>query len=177
MNTVRYTRPAMLLHWLMAVFIGWLFWLGWTMTELPKGAERSAAYGLHKSLGLLVLALVVVRLAWRHRHQPPAAAGHGWQERLAGAVHAGLYLFMLLAPLAGYLASAFTPYATRFFGLELPRLGAADAGLNAAFKQVHVVVVWGGAALLVLHLGGALLHAVRRDGTLQRMLPGRLFKN
>jgi len=177
MNTVRYTRPAMLLHWLMAVFIGWLFWLGWTMTELPKGAERSAAYGLHKSLGLLVLALVVVRLVWRHRHQPPAAAGHGWQERLAGAVHAGLYLFMLLAPLAGYLASAFTPYATRFFGLELPRLGAADAGLNAAFKQVHVVVVWGGAALLVLHLGGALLHVVRRDGTLQRMLPGRLFKN
>lgn len=177
MNTVRYTRPAMLLHWLMAVFIVWLFWLGWTMTELPKGAERSAAYSLHKSLGLLVWALLLVRLAWRRTHRPPAAIGHGWQQRLAGAVHAGLYLFMLLAPLAGYLASAFTPYATRFFGFELPRLGAADAGLNAAFKQVHVLVVWGGAALLALHLGGVLLHAGRRDGTLQRMLPGRLFKN
>ena len=70
MSQPRYSLPAIALHWAQAAVILWLLWLGWTMTDLPKGAERSAAYGLHKSLGLAMLLVVVVRLAWRRR-QPP----------------------------------------------------------------------------------------------------------
>lgn len=172
----RYSGPAMLFHWLQAGLVLWLLWLGFTMVDLPKGAERSAAYGLHKSLGLLVLATAVLRLAWRrHRPAPPPVVGpFAW---LAGAVHVGLYAFLLLAPLTGYLASAFTPYAVKFFGLELPRLGAPDEALNATFKLLHQAFVWGGAGLVALHVAAALKHALAGDGTLRRMLPAKLFNN
>jgi cytochrome b561 len=176
MNTPRYTTPAMLIHWLQAGIILWLLWLGWTMVDLPKGAERSAAYGLHKSLGLLMLLLVVVRLVWRRRNPPPPLPATGWEAKLAHLTHHGLYVFLLLAPLAGYLASSFTPYALKFFGIEIPKAGWPDESLNALFKLLHVVFVWGGASLIALHLAGALKHALLRDGMLQRMLPAWLCK-
>ncbi len=176
MSAARYTLPAILLHWAQAILIVWLLWLGWTMTDLPKGAERSAAYGLHKSLGLLALLLVAIRLGWRRFHPPPPSPLQGPLAKVASATHLALYAFLLLAPLAGYLASAFTPYPVKFFGHELPRLFAADEGLNAAFKQLHVLLVWSGAALILLHLAGTLKHLLLRDGTLQRMLPGALLR-
>lgn len=175
MNNQRYTLPAILLHWAQAVIVLWLLWLGWTMTDLSKGAERSAAYGLHKSLGLLTLLLVAVRLAWRRRHPAPPQSAKGWENNLAHATHHALYAFLLLAPLAGYLASSFTPYAVKFFGIELPKAGWPDEGLNGAFKLLHQFFVWGGATLIALHVAGALKHLAQRDDTLQRMLPGRLF--
>lgn len=177
MSQQRYTLPAILLHWAQAVIILWLLWLGWSMTDLPKGAERSAAYSLHKSLGLLALLLIGARLLWRLRHPAPPPLAEGWAARLASATHHALYAFLVLAPLAGYLASAFTPYAIKFFGLELPKIAAPDTAFNALFKLLHVALVWSGAALIALHIAGALKHGLKRDGTLQRMLPGRLFKN
>jgi len=172
----RYTLPAIVLHWLEALLVFWLLWLGWTMVDLPKGAERSAAYGLHKSLGLLVLLATLVRLAWRARHPAPPLPDPRL-ARLAGLAHAGLYAFLLLAPLAGYLASAHTTFPVKFFGIELPRLFAADEALNAGFKLAHKAMVWGGAALIGLHLAAALKHGLSRDGMLRRMLPGPLFKS
>lgn len=174
MSTTTYTRPAVLLHWLQAIIVLWLFWLGWTMTDLPKGAERSAAYALHKSLGLLSLLLVVVRLVWRSTHCPPAGAANR-EGRLARATQHALYLLLLAAPLVGYFTSSFTPYAISFFGIELPRLSAPDSALNAFSKQIHVVLVWGFAALIGLHLAGALKIAWRREGGWKGMLPARLF--
>ncbi|WP_200384846.1 cytochrome b/b6 domain-containing protein [Rhodocyclus tenuis] len=174
MSGSTYTRPAVLLHWLQAIIVVWLFWLGWTMTDLPKGAERSAAYALHKSLGLLSLLLVVVRLAWRSTHRPPAGAA-GWEGWLARASQHALYFLLLAVPLAGYFASAFTPYAISFFGVELPRISAPDAASNAVGKQLHVALVWACAALIGLHLLGALKIASRRDGAWKGMLPARLF--
>lgn len=177
MSGQRYSLGAIVLHWAQAILILWLLWLGWTMTDLPKGAERSAAYGLHKSLGLVALLVVAVRLAWRHRHPAPPALGQGWEALLARAVHVGLYLFLVVAPLAGYLASSFTPYAIKLFGIELPKAGWPDEALNGLFKGIHVGAVWAGAGLILLHVAGAAKHALLRDGTMQRMLPGRLFRN
>lgn len=172
MNPPRYTLPAIALHWAQAIIVLWLLWLGWTMTDLPKGAERSAAYALHKSLGLLTLLLVLLRLGWRQRHPAPPSVVGGGPERLARLTHYLLYAFLLLAPLAGYLASSFTPYAIKLFGLEIPKAGWPDESLNALFKQIHQIAVWGGAGLIALHLLGAAKHAVQRDGMLRRMLPG-----
>ncbi len=176
MKTATYTLPAMLLHWAQAILIVWLLWLGWTMTDLPKGAERSAAYGLHKSLGLLVLLLTPVRIGWRLTHQPPASSLESKQAKLAAVAHGALYIFLLLAPLCGYLLSAFTPYAIKFFGLELPRLFAANEAANGFFKLCHCLAVYGGAALIGLHVAAALLHAWKKDGILSRMLPGHLLR-
>jgi cytochrome b561 len=177
MSAQRYTLPAIVIHWAQAVVVVWLLWLGWTMVDLPKGAERSAAYGLHKSLGLLAMGLVVVRLLWRLRHPAPPSLSVGNEARLVTAVHHLLYLFLVCAPIAGYLASSFTQYPLKFFGLAVPKLGWPDEGLNATFKLLHVVFVWGGAALIALHVAGAIKHVLQRDGTLARMLPGGLFKN
>lgn len=177
MSAQRYTLPAILLHWLQAVLVLWLLWLGWSMVELPKGAERSAAYALHKSLGIAAFGLVLLRLVWRRRSPPPATLAAGIEAALAQAAHRLLYALLLVLPLAGYLASAFTPYAMKFFGIELPRLGAPDEALNAAFKQVHLLAGWALVALLALHIAAALRHALRGDGTLARMLPGRLSRN
>lgn len=173
MSLQRYSLPAIALHWAQAILILWLLWLGWTMTDLPKGAERSAAYGLHKSLGLLAMLLVFVRLAWRSRNTPPPLQAAGWEGRLAHLTHHALYLLLILAPLAGYLASSFTPYALKFFGIEIAKAGWPDESLNGIFKLLHQVFVWGIGGLIVLHLAGALKHMVLRDGTLSRMLPGR----
>jgi len=172
MSAQRYTLPAMALHWAMAIIILWLFWLGWTMTDLPKGAGRSAAYSLHKSLGLLVLLLVAVRLAWRRGHPPPPVLDAGWEGKVASLTHGLLYIFMILAPLAGYLASSFTPYAIKLFGIDIPKAGWPDESLNALFKTLHVTLVWGGGGLIGLHLAGALKQVFRRTGALRRMLPG-----
>jgi cytochrome b561 len=177
MSAQRYTLPAILIHWAQAIVVIWLLWLGWTMVDLPKGAERSAAYGLHKSLGLLALMLIVARLAWRRGHPAPKPLATGWENNLASATHHALYALLFMAPLAGYLASSFTPYAIKFFGIELPRMGWPDESLNGVFKLLHVGFVWGIAGLIALHVAGGLKHAIKRDGTLQRMLPGGLFRN
>lgn len=177
MSGQRYTLPAIVLHWAQAIVVIWLLWLGWTMVDLPKGAERSAAYGLHKSLGLLGILIIVVRLAWRHGHPAPTSLATGWEARLAATVHHALYALLFMAPLAGFLASSFTPYAIKFFGIELPKLGWPDESLNGIFKQAHMAFVWCLAGLIALHIAGALKHVIKHDGTLQRMLPGRLFKN
>lgn len=177
MTRQRYTGPAILFHWLQAGLIVWLLWLGWTMIDLPKGAERSATYGLHKSLGLCALLLVTLRLGWRQMRPAPALLTDGWEGRVAGATHVALYVCLVVAPVAGYLASAFTPYAVKFFGIELPKLAAPDEALNGLFKQVHVLAVWALAFLAALHGAAALGHGVRGDGTLSRMLPRRLSRN
>jgi len=167
----RYGLPAVALHWLQAALVLWLLWLGWTMVELPKGAERSAAYGLHKSLGLVALALVLVRLAVRRRCPPPAPLATGREALLARAAHLALYALLLALPLAGFLASSYTPYAMKFFGLALPRLAGPDEALNAFFKDIHFVAGRLLVALLLLHIAAAIRHAWRGDGTLRRMLP------
>lgn len=177
MSQARYTLPAIALHWVQAILVVWLLWLGWTMVDLPKGAGRSNAYGLHKSLGLLMLLLLVLRLFWRRLHPAPALPFGGREATLAHLTHHLLYAFLFLAPLAGYLATSFTPYGLKLFGIDVPKLGWPDETLNSAFKLLHQIAVWGGAGLIVLHVAAVAKHALRRESILQRMLPPGLFRN
>jgi cytochrome b561 len=172
MSAQRYSLPAIALHWIQAAIVLWLLWLGLTMVDMPKGAERTAAYGLHKSMGLVALLLIVVRLGWRYRNPAPEPLGTGWELKVAQLTHRLLYIFLLCAPLSAYFASSFSTYPLKFFGFGIVKAGWPDEGINAVFKLAHQVFVWGGAGMVVLHITGAIKHAIRGDGALRRMLPG-----
>jgi cytochrome b561 len=173
MKPPAYTPLAAALHWVHAGLLCALVAVGVTMVDLPKGTERSAAYALHKSLGLLALGLVVVRLGWRLRSPPPAHPGlDDLGTTLAKTMHRFLYLLLVLAPVSGFLAVCFTPYSLAFFGLPLPKPGWPDPALNNFFSLAHKVLVATLLLAALLHLAAALWHGWRRDGTLGRMFPG-----
>ncbi|MGE5490507.1 MAG: cytochrome b [Actinomycetota bacterium] len=167
-----YTPIAAALHWVHAGLFCALVVVGVTMVDLPKGAERSTAYALHKSLGLLALILVAVRLYWRLRCPPPPHPGLDARETaLARITHRFLYLLLVLVPVSGFAAICFTPYPLAFFGLPLPKPGWPDAGLNSFFGLLHKGLLASLVLAILLHLAAALRHGWRRDGTLGRMFP------
>ena len=173
----RYTLTAQALHWLTAVFMFTAIPLAWVMVNMPRTApDREWIYTLHKSFGLLVLALVAARLAWRaFNPAPPLPAGMQASERASAfASHWLLYLVMIGMPVSGYLLSAASGRnAVPFFDLfTLPNL-PANPPLSEAARYAHVAVgQWLVYGLIVLHLAATAWHvAVRRDGVLGRMLP------
>jgi len=170
----RYSATAIAIHWLHAMLIVALLVIGWNMVDLPKGAERSAAIALHKSLGICAMLLWGVRVAIRRLTPPPAMPEilPAASRRLATGVHHALYALMILAPLAGYLSSSFTKYPMKFFAVELPRIASPDESLNALFNGAHKAMVAALVLVILLHVAGALLHALKRDGVMSRMLPG-----
>jgi len=173
----RHDLVTVTLHWAMTVLILVLFLLGWYMVDLPKGsAERTYFFGLHKSIGLTVAALLVLRIGWR-LWTPRLAPAEGltrWQRKLSILTHRLLYVFMLLQPLTGYISSSFAGYPTRFWGLPLPQWAGKDPVLNELFSGVHKSCSMLLALLVGLHICGALAHlSGRHENVLRRMLPGR----
>ena len=173
MPAPKYDRVAVFLHWAIGLAILLQFALGWWMLDLPKGPDgvRAWWFNLHKSIGITLAAVVVLRLLWRKTHRPPALPGDlpPWQRFAAAFSHAGLYACMLVLPLSGYLGSSFSGYPVKLFGVPLwSWSGAWPAGKNLA-SAVHETAAWTLAALLAFHVGGALWHALRRDGILRRM--------
>ncbi|MCB1748723.1 MAG: cytochrome b [Gammaproteobacteria bacterium] len=170
----KYTRTAMALHWLVAVLVFSLFGIGWYMVDLPQGPARGEYFALHKSIGLCVLVLLALRIAWRYRHRPPPLpqAVPAWQRVLAGLVHRAFYVALIVQPMSGYLSSSFSGYSTRWFGLPLPQWGWKDARLNELFTEIHVgcsiVIV----VLVLTHVLGVVSHLLQGErGLLRRMLP------
>lgn len=172
----KYSTAAIILHWLMALLIAALFGLGWYMTGLTKGSpERSWFFALHKSLGLTVALLALVRLGWRLRIAPPElpAVIPYWKRLLAEYTHLVLYLLMFLQPVSGYLSSSFSGYSTRFWGVPLPDWGWKNEALNQLFTGIHVASSITLLALIVLHIIGALQHGLQREESVMlRMWPG-----
>ena len=168
----RYTRTAVALHWLIAaLFIGQFAW-GWLMQEIPKSPPgvRADAFNVHKSIGLCLLGLMLFRLGWRIAHQPPALPPLPvWQARLAQITHVGLYVALIVQPVAGYLGSVWSGYPVKLFGVTLPAWGIKNPALKDAMSEVHLVTSFVLLALVLLHIAGALHHALRRDGIASRM--------
>ncbi|MBX9925994.1 MAG: cytochrome b [Hyphomicrobiaceae bacterium] len=188
-TTERYTTVAMVLHWAIAISIIGLIVAGvWMVDAIKQPDTRAAAfniYQLHKSLGLTVLLLSVVRLAWRLTHRsPPLPAGMTpFQRTAAHSTHILFYVFMIGMPLAGWamVSASKLGLPTIVFGqFEWPHIVWIEtleigqkAAAEAAFKATHKYMGYMLAALLVLHVGAALKHHfVDRDGVLARMVPG-----
>jgi cytochrome b561 len=154
--------------------IGW----GWWMQEIPKQpvGPRADAFNLHKSVGLTLLVLMIVRLAWRLAHRPPPMPPMpAWNVRLAHANHAVMYGALFALAIGGYLGSAWSGYPVKFFGLTLPAWSGAHPLLKDYASDVHLAVAWLLAVAFALHVGGTIKHAlVDRNGMLGRMwLPRR----
>ena len=177
-NTDRWGATSPLLHWPIAVLTLSIGAVGLVMGELPRSPKWFWVYTLHKSLGLTVLALVLVRIAWRlYAGAPPPVEGTPrWQARLASLTHGAIYVLILAMPLSGWLydsASGLRPF--RWFGLaEVPKLSPPHEALADAMHETHELLFWVLIALVIGHAGAALYHHfVRRDATLARMLPRR----
>ena len=169
---------SMALHWLIVLLVLAAALIGLTMDDLPNSATKVKVYALHKSLGLTVLALMLVRLLWRLVGGRPAAlAGTPrWQNATATITHWLLYAALFAMPLSGWLYNSASNFPLRWFGLfQVPALSGRDPELKAIAHDTHETLFWVIVALVLLHAGAALWHhLVRRDETLDRMLPARL---
>jgi cytochrome b561 len=175
-GTARYTRTAIVLHWLIAVAVFAQVTLGVWMIGIPKSPPGVRAYwfNVHKSIGLTIGLLVLLRLLWRLAHRPPAlpATISPWQRAAAKLSHWSLYACMIILPLSGYLGSSFTRYPIKYFGFTLPHWGWDDPGLKELCSQAHFYTVCVFATLIVLHISAALKHRfVDKDGVFERMFP------
>jgi cytochrome b561 len=166
-----YTRIAVLLHWLLAAALLCQLVLGWWMIGLPEeGGVQRGWFNWHKSIGIVIGIVVLLRLSWRVAHPAPGLdLLPAWQQRAAQLNHALLYACMLVLPLSGYLGSSFSGYPVRFFGVVLPSWAQAWPAAKQFMSGLHYATVWFFMALVAMHVAAALWHAWRRDGVAGRM--------
>lgn len=193
-SVLRYNKPAVFLHWLIAIGIFGMFALGWYASDLPKDAPKQAAYdlfdwgvytwqlaepisprsfyyNLHKSLGLTVFAVILIRLVWRFINKPPELLDtyKKWESSLATFTHRALYVLLVALPLSGVIMSAYSKYGIKWFGVPFIK-GLDNNALRELYKEAHEVI---GIVLLVLvaiHVLGALKHKfIDKDNTMKRM--------
>ncbi|MEQ1602928.1 MAG: cytochrome b [Methylophilaceae bacterium] len=190
----KYTKTAIILHWLIGFAILGMFGLGWFMADLPKDAPKAMLFdlfdlgvynwplseaqsprmfyfNLHKSIGVTLLALIALRVLWRITHRPPAllVSLTAFERKLSHATHHLLYVLMVAVPVAGFLTSLYGKYGVLWFGIPLVA-GLENEALHKLLEEVHEIT---GIVLLVvvlLHVAGALKHKfIDKDETLKRM--------
>lgn len=177
-GTGRYHPVSVALHWIIALLALAQFAFGWWMIDLPKSPPglRAGWFNVHKSIGLTIGLLMLVRVGWRLGHRPPTlpASLPRWRARAAHASHFVLYACLLALPASGYLGSSFTRYPIKYFGITLPHWGWDAPALKEVCSGVHFGVVCALMAVLALHVAAALKHLfVDRDGVFERMWPWR----
>ena len=192
--TTSYTKTAKVLHWLIAIGIFGMFALGWFMSELPKEAPKQMAYdlfnlgvytwnlteeisprtfyfNLHKSIGVTIFALILIRILWRITHRPPAllASYKAWESKLASGAHHLLYLLMVALPLSGIIMAIYSKYGIKWFGLELIK-GLDNKDMRELFYEAHEIIGLIILLVIIVHIIGALKHKfIDKDETLSRM--------
>ena len=175
-DNARYNNVAIALHWLIAVGVLVMIGLGWYMTDIPKGTpERAYFFNLHKSIGVTVGVLALIRLWWRATHRPPPLPGSmaGWEVSAAKLNHALLYACIIAMPVIGFLASNFTKYGVKYFGIQIGPFFAENQALRDSLQAVHGLLSYLLVVLVIVHVLAAFKHLlVDKDGVFQRMLPG-----
>ena len=171
-----YTVTARVLHWLIAALVLIMVPLGIVIANEWGGPVQEPLYNLHKSIGVVILPLVVVRLIWRLTHPPlPLPADiSALQQSAAHATHWTLYGLLIVQPMVGLIATSAYPAPLPMFGLfELPPIWPENRPLSERLFTLHR---WLGIAIGVvaaMHIVAALHHHfVRRDRVLMRMISG-----
>ena len=168
--------PARLLHWLVAIGIIALLYLGLEQADMPRGDEKTRIRFIHASLATVVLALMTLRILWRGLNETPAHPDGmpRWQAVTSQVVHWGLYAVVFAQLLAGAMVSGTGGRGLPFFGLfSVPLPVGQDRDAHELWEEVHEFLWRPLAALLVLHVLGALYnHFVRRNDVLRRMTVG-----
>lgn len=171
----RWGGVSLALHWLTALMILGLVVVGLAMQELSNSPTKIQVYALHKSIGLTVLALTVLRLLWRlvAGVPQPEPGLPRWQQAAASVSHGLLYVILLAMPLSGWLYNSASGFPLKWFGLfSLPRLSGYDADVKAFALAAHETLFLLLAAIVTVHALAALKHHyLDRDRTLVRMLP------
>tara|TARA_R110002073_G_scaffold267697_2_gene430958 strand:- start:627 stop:1196 length:570 start_codon:yes stop_codon:yes gene_type:complete len=164
-----------LLHWLVAASVFFLFASSWWMLSLPLPSDeftyREIPFQLHKNIGITLLVAVIFmasrRVVFLLRE---IKAQESWLQRLAAWDHLLLYLLLVICCLSGYMSSSYSGWATRFWWLvDLPLWSAENDRLNILFSDIHMFSCWALLVLLMLHIGAAIYHALGNDGAIDKM--------
>ncbi len=164
------------LHWLVAILIIGAWIVGDYMVDLPdKNTIKFKLFDLHKSVGMAVFMLVIIRLSWRlYDGAPKFLDKNRILEVAANTVHYLLYAFMFIQPLSGWAMSSAAGYNPTFFGLfAFPGLVAKNPSMVETYVYIHNTAAMMLLVLFILHVAGALVHHfIFKDNTLRRMTVG-----
>ena len=171
--TVRYSHGAATFHWLTGALVLTQIYVGFRFGELPKGPARMELFTVHKTLGVTILILALLRLAYRLLNPPPPYPSDmpRWDRALAVWSHRIVYAAIIALPLTGLIAvseRAKNDWVDLLWGLQFPALPLGDGEL---FGEVHEILVFATIALLVIHVAAAIYHLIARDAASGRMPP------
>lgn len=169
----RYATVSIWLHWIIAILVLGNI-AGAMIADNVDRATAGQIMGVHKSIGLTVLILSILRLGWRLGHGTPPLSDTlaPWEKTLARIVHTLFYVLMIGVPLAGWTMTSAGDRPLAWFGIPFPKLPVAKGPLADFAHEAHVILGLSFLLLAVLHIGGALKHQfVNRDNELARMLP------
>ena len=162
-------------HWVTFALVAAQFALGWLMPHVHRGTRPVGLISLHLSIGLLILAVILLRFAWRLAQGAPAVpeARPLWQRHLGDAVHFLLYLVVLVMVVTGWINAAGRGWTLSFFGLfSLPSFTVPRPSMIHTIANYHITLSWWFLGIIGFHVAAVLVHQLwYRDRTLQRMLP------
>jgi cytochrome b561 len=171
-----YTMTARILHWVMAILIVSMIPLGFVIANDWGGALQDQLYDLHRSVGALIIPLVLLRLIWRWKHPPASLPGDipKIQRFAAHATHWCLYALLIAQPISGWIAtSAYRAPVTVLGWFELPPIWPENRPFSEQMFAIHGLLGTVIAGLVSAHIAAALFHHFgRRDGILLRMISG-----
>lgn len=171
-----YTGIAKSLHWLIVALLIGQFIFAWTMPDIRRDTPVTTLISLHFTFGVVILAVAIVRLAWRVTHGEPMPEDGlpPWQTASARILHWLLYLLLFVVPILGWINASWRGMPIVLFGLELPKLiGTRAPGWRWTGDVHNLLANYMMLTLVGLHILAGLYHYfIRRDHVLQRMLPG-----
>ena len=170
----RYTPLAKTIHWLVAVLIIVQYTTAFLLPHIGRKTAPSDIIGLHFSMGVLIMLVMIVRLGSRILHPVALEVSDAapWERAVAKATHWLIYLILIVSPILGWASASAHSLAVSMFGLPLPALAAPGTQWANQAGDIHGTAMWVLLWLIGLHILAALYHhLLRRDGTLLRMMP------
>jgi cytochrome b561 len=174
-DRLQYGTTAKVFHWLIVALLFVQYPIGWLMPDLHRDMKPGMPMTLHISFGIVILALIVLRLVWRLTHPvKPDSSLAPWQRVATEGVHWLLYVLVLATTITGWLFASFRGWSVSlFFMMPVPMLSADNAAAGKAIDGLHQAMEWSLLAVIGVHVAAALAHRfIYRDRVMQRMLPG-----